>query len=145
MARFLTYDEGRSRAFLEVSGVRILRIDDPNHDALMAEVLGSDTQERGRIVAEPPADEAAAAEGMGAWHVNAGNEFETVVSGTGILEFMTDKGAVAVLLEAGDIMAVERAEHRYRPLTPQEWVLRFEGDDLGATDTGRVSGPWPSA
>jgi hypothetical protein len=143
MATFLTYDDERSRAFLSVAGVRILSVNDADHDAVMVEVLGSDTAERGRIVADPPADEAAANEGMGAWHINAGNEFETVLSGRGIVEFMTDKGAIAVLLEAGDIMAVERAEHRYRPLTPQEWVLRFEGDDLGAVDTGRTAAGWP--
>ena len=112
MATFLTYDDNRSRAFLEVAGVRILRIDDPDHDAIRADVLGSDTESKGEIVADPPADEAGAGTGMGAWHVNAVNEFETVVSGTGIVEFMTDKGPVAVLLEAGDVMAVERAEHR---------------------------------
>ena len=39
---------------------------------------------------------------------------------------------------------VERAEHRYRPLTEQGWVLRFEGDDLGAVDTGRAQAPWPT-
>jgi hypothetical protein len=144
MATFLTYDDERSRAFLSVVGVRILRVDDPEHDEVRADVLGADIEPKGEITAEPPADEAAANEGMGGWHINGGNEFETVVSGTGIVEFMTDKGAIAVLLEAGDVMAVERAEHRYRPLTPQSWVLRFEGDDLGAVDTGRVAKPWPS-
>ncbi|MBI1350722.1 MAG: hypothetical protein GC156_06365 [Actinomycetales bacterium] len=143
MATFLTHDEEPSRAFLSLVGVRILRVDDPDAAEVMRDVLGDSTQERGRIVADPPADAAASDEGMGAWHINACNEFETVVSGEGILEFMTDKGPVAVLLSAGDIMAVERAEHRYRPVTPQEWVLRFAADDLGAVDTGRESGPWP--
>ena len=144
MATFLTYDENRSRAFLEVAGVRLLRIDDPDHDAVRADVLGSDVEPKAEIVAEVPADDAAASAGMGAWHLNAVNEFETVVSGTGIVEFITSKGPVAVLLEAGDVMAVERAEHRYRPLTAQAWVLRFEGADLGAVDTGRAAGPWPA-
>ncbi len=143
MATFLTYDEDRSRMFLDVFGVRILRVNDADHDLVMADVLGDQTAERGRIVAEPPADDAAASQGMGAWHINGVNEFETVLSGEGIVEFITDKGPIAVLLEAGDVMAVERAEHRYRPLTHQEWALRFAGDDLGAVDTGRPSGPWP--
>ena len=143
MAQFLTYDEERSRAFLSVAGVRLLRVDDSDYESALTDVLGADTAEKARIVAEPPVDDAAAAMGMGAWHVNGGDEFETVVDGRGIVEFMTDKGPVAVLLEAGDVMAVERAEHRYRPLTAQSWVLRFVGDDLAAVDTGRTSGPWP--
>jgi hypothetical protein len=145
MARFLTHDETRARELLAGAGVLILSVDDPRHDEVMAEVLGDQTMERGRIVAEPPADANAARTGMGAWHVNEVNEFETVVSGDGILEFMTAEGPVAVLLSAGDIMAVARAEHRYQPLSAQEWILRFAGDDLGAKDTGRESGPWPSA
>lgn len=145
MAQFLTYDEERSRAFLSVAGVQILHADDPDLDAAMADVLGSETAERGRMTAEPPADDDAAMTGMGAWHVNSGSEFHTVLSGRGIVEFVTDKGPVAVLLEGGDIMAVELAEHRYRPLEAQEWILRFEGDELVGTDTGRASGPWPAA
>jgi hypothetical protein len=144
MARFLTHDETRARELLATAGVLILSVDDPRHDSVLAEVLGDQTDERGRIVADPPADAGAADEGMGAWHVNAGNEFETVVSGDGVLEFITAEGPVAVLLTAGDIMAVSRAEHRYLPLTPQEWILRYAGDDLVATETGRESGPWPT-
>lgn len=144
MATFLTYDAERSRAFLSLVGVRILTTLDPDHDEVMAEVLGSDTAEKARIVAEPPADDAAAAQGMGAWHVNGADEFETVVDGRGIVEFHTSKGPVAVLLEAGDVMVVEGAEHRYRPLEPQTWILRFAGADLAARETGRVAGPWPN-
>lgn len=143
MAEFLTYDEERSRAFLSVAGVRILNVEDPDANEVMVDVLGEETQERASLVASPPADAESSETGMGAWHVNSGNEFQTVVSGRGILEFMTDKGAIAVVMEAGDIMAVEQAEHRYRPLTDQEWILRFTGADLVATDTGRASGPWP--
>ncbi len=144
MATFLTFDESRSRELLAAAGVRILRVDDPDHDAVMGEVLGDLTAERGRIVADPPADDAAADEGMGAWHVNAVNEFETVTDGEGVLEFITSAGPVAVLMTGGDVMAVERAEHRYRPLTAQSWILRFAADDLVATETGRAAGPWPT-
>ncbi len=143
MAEFLTYDEERSRGFLGVAGVRILSVDDPDVNEVMVEILGEETQERASMVAQPPADAESSETGMGAWHINSGDEFQTVVSGRGIVEFMTDKGAVAVLLEAGDIMVVEQAEHRYRPLTDQEWILRFAGEDLVGTETGRVSGPWP--
>lgn len=143
MARFIGRNEAEARALLRTAGVRILTAGTPECDAVMTEVLGDLTQERLRIVAEPPADEAAANEGMGAWHVNAVNEFETVTGGEGIVEFMTIEGPVAVLLGAGDVMAVEGAEHRYRPLTAQEWILRFAADDLGAVDTGRASAAWP--
>jgi hypothetical protein len=98
------------------------------------------------MVAEPPADEPAASVGMGAWHVNNVSEFETVLSGEGIVEFWTPEGAVSVLLRAGDIMAVEQAEHRYRPVTPQEWALRFGGGpeaEFVGPDTGRAADPWP--
>jgi hypothetical protein len=144
MAEFIDRDAAAARALLREAGVRILRVDSPDHDAVLAEVLGEDARgERGRIVAEPPADADAAAQGMGAWHVNEVSEFETVTSGDGIVEFWTSDGAVGVRLGAGDIMAVERAEHRYRPLTEQGWVLRFGADDLVAVETGRASGPWP--
>ena len=63
-----------------------------------------------------------------------------------IVEFITIDGPVSVVLEGGDVMAVQGAEHRYRPLTSQEWILRFggpDGADLVATDTGRASEAWP--
>lgn len=145
MATFLTYDDERSRAFLSVAGVQILHVDDADLEAMMADVLGTEVDERGRMTAEPPEGEVASSSGMGAWHINSGSEVHTVVDGRGIVEFMTDKGAVAVLLEAGDVMAVEGAEHRYLPLTPQQWILRFEGEELVGRETGRTSGPWPSA
>jgi hypothetical protein len=146
MARVIGRDEDEARALLAGAGVRIMRTDDADAEAVLAAVLGAEGAERGRIVAEPPADEAAAASGMGAWHVNEVAEYETIVDGEGIVEFITADGVVSVLLTGGDIMVVERAEHRYRPLTPQSWVLRFGGPagaDLVAADTGRESGPWP--
>lgn len=143
MAEFIGRDAESARALLAGAGVRILRLDDPQREDELTRVLGDLTQERAVITAEPPQDAAAAAEGMGAWHINGANEFETVIDGEGIVEFMTADGAVAVHMGPGDIMAVERAEHRYRPLTTQQWVLRFAADDLAAVDTGRVSGPWP--
>jgi len=146
MAQFIGRVESAARVLLADAGVRILTVDSPDHDDIAAEVLGEDSlDERFQMVAEPPADEAAAARGMGAWHVNNVNEFETVLSGEGIVEFWTEEGAVAVLLEAGDIMAVERAEHRYRPRTSQGWALRFAGGPGGefvGTDTGRASEAW---
>jgi len=147
MADFIGRDESEARALLAAAGVRILTIDSPDHEIVLGQVLEADArEERASIVAEPPEDDEAAAEGMGAWHVNEVNEFETVIDGEGIVEFWTSDGAVAVLLTAGDIMAVERAEHRYRPLTSQSWVLRFGGPadgELVAMETERESGDWP--
>jgi hypothetical protein len=146
MARFIGRDEDEARALLAGAGVRILRMDDADAEEVLTSVLGAESAERGRIVAEPPADEAAAGSGMGAWHVNEVAEYETVLDGEGVVEFITADGAVSVLLTGGDVMVVERAEHRYRPLTAQSWVLRFGGPagaDLVASETGRESGPWP--
>jgi mannose-6-phosphate isomerase-like protein (cupin superfamily) len=83
---------------------------------------------------------------MGAWHVNAQDEAHTVLSGTGLMQFVTPQGVVTVVVEAGDVVVVRGAEHRYRPLTAQGWAIRHSGgpgDDLGARETGRPSGPWP--
>jgi len=147
MADFIGRDEAEARELLAEAGVRILNIDSPECDIVLAEVLEEEARhERAQIVAEPPEDESAAAEGMGAWHVNEVNEFETVIDGDGIVEFWTSDGAVSVVLTAGDIMAVERAEHRYRPLTSQSWALRFGGPadgDLVSFETERDSGDWP--
>ncbi len=147
MANFIDRDESTARALLLAAGVRILRVDSPDRDAVLAEVLAEGARgERARIVAEPPSVVDSDA-GMGAWHVNNVNEFETVLEGDGIVEFWTADGAVAVRMGAGDIMAVERAEHRYLPTTPQGWALRFGGGldgELVAEATGRASGPWPT-
>jgi uncharacterized cupin superfamily protein len=146
MAEFIGRVESAARVLLADAGVRFLTVDAPDHDSVREEVLGADSvHERFQMTAEPPADDTAAAVGMGAWHVNNVNEFETVLEGEGIVEFWTEDGAVAVLLGAGDIMAVERAEHRYRPLTPQLWSLRFGGGpeaEFVGTDTGRPSREW---
>ncbi|MCX6433315.1 MAG: hypothetical protein NTX29_11165, partial [Actinobacteria bacterium] len=86
--------------------------------------------------------------GMGAWHVNAVDEIHVVASGQGIMEFVTVDGIVSILVGAGDVVEIHGAEHRYRPLTEQRWLLRFGGPadgELVATQTGRAAGPWPTA
>lgn len=143
MVTFIGRDEESARALLAAQGVRFLTVDSPEHDEVLVEVLGDLTQERGRVVAEPPSDAAEAASGMGAWHVNAVSEFETVLDGEGVVEFVTDDGVVSAHIGPGDVMVVEGAEHRYRPLTSQQWILRFAADDLGARETGRAAAPWP--
>ena len=146
MARFLTVDEDESRALLAAAGVHLARVgDDGEPDpALVADVLPEgQRQVRAEADIDVPDD---VDSGMGAWHVNAVDEVHVVASGAGVMEFVTIEGPVGVLVEEGDVVAIRGAEHRYRPLTPQRWVLRFGGPadgDLGATDTGRGPSPWP--
>ena len=122
----------------------------PGQDApaeIVAAVLEPDEREiRAVVVADPPApgDEHA---GMGAWHVNAVDEVHFVRGGRGLLQFALPEGVCSVEVMAGDVMIVRRAEHRYLPIEPQEWVMRHSGSadaDLGARETGRAPEPWPS-
>ena len=146
MARFLTLGEVESRALLATAGVQLARVDasgEPD-EALVAEVLPEGQRQiRAEADVDVPDD---VDSGMGAWHVNAVDEVHVVESGAGVMEFVTIEGPIGVLVEEGDVIAIRGAEHRYRPLTPQRWVLRFGGPadgDLGATDTGRGSTAWP--
>jgi mannose-6-phosphate isomerase-like protein (cupin superfamily) len=117
-----------------------------SEDDVVAAVLAPD--ERGvrvEVTADPPADEAGALEGMGAWHVNAQDEAHTVLSGLGLMQFVTPSGIVTVAVEGGDVVVVRGGEHRYRPMTPQAWAIRHSGGsdaDLGARETGRQPWPW---
>lgn len=144
MARFLTHPEDESRAVLAAAGVELGRASEDEIPAQVLEVLPEgERQVRAVADIEVPEDIDA---GMGAWHVNAVDEVHVVASGAGVMEFVTIEGPVGVLVEAGDVIAIRGAEHRYRPLTPQRWVLRYGGPadgDLGATETGRAAGPWP--
>lgn len=145
MARFLTFDEPLSRDLLAAAGVRLVSTVDGDAPAdLVAEVLADGSRQvRADVEIGLPDDPD---EGMGAWHVNQVDEVHVVASGRGVMEFVTIEGPVAVLVEAGDVVAIQGAEHRYRPLEPQRWVLRFGGPvdgDLVATPTGRAAEPWP--
>jgi mannose-6-phosphate isomerase-like protein (cupin superfamily) len=95
-------------------------------------------------VTVPPSD-GALDSGMGAWHINAVDEVHAVTSGEGQFQFATAGGIVSVVVAEGDVLWIRGAEHRYRPLTAQGWLLRFAGDDLGARETGRPPGEWPDA
>ena len=84
---------------------------------------------------------------MGAWHVNAVDELHVVRSGEGIMQFVTPRRRRQLVVEAGDVIEIHGAEHRYRPLTRQRWVLRHSGGpdaELSATDTGRSAEEWPT-
>jgi len=133
----------------ELAAVGVRFVHAPGEDApadLVAEILQPDEREiRAVVVADPPApgDEHA---GMGAWHVNAVDEVHFVRGGRGLLQFALPEGICSVEVMAGDVMIVRRAEHRYLPIEPQEWVMRHAGPaeaGLGAQETGRAPGPWP--
>ena len=135
------------QAALAAAGVRFVHA--PGDDApadLVAEFLDPGEREiRAVAVADPPApgDEHT---GMGAWHVNAVDEVHFVRGGRGLLQFALPEGVCSVEVRAGDVMIVRRAEHRYLPIEPQEWVMRHSGPadaDLGARETGRAPDPWP--
>lgn len=134
----------------ELAAVGVRFVHAPGEDApesVIAEVLGPDERQvRAIVVAEPPApgDEYS---GMGAWHVNAVHEVHFVRSGRGLLQVVLPEGIASVELLPGDVMIVRGAEHRYRPLEPQEWVIRHSGSEqasLSPRETSRDSGPWPA-
>jgi mannose-6-phosphate isomerase-like protein (cupin superfamily) len=148
MARVIGRDDVEARALLDAGGVRFHRVDGSTGDA-PASIVGSVLPEGERQV-RASADVGVPEDvdvGMGAWHVNAVDELHVVASGEGVMEFITLDGPVAVAIGAGDAIEIHGAEHRYRPVTPQHWLMRFTGPadgDLGATETGRASTPWPA-
>lgn len=150
MARFLDSDVD-GRAALDEAGVRIHVVDDATQDAdeaLVVAVLPEGARDvRAELVAAPPADEAEAATGMGAWHLNDVDELHVVASGEGIMEFVTESGIVSVVVEAGDVVEIRQVEHRYRPVTEQSWVIRHAAAsdaDMNPSETGRASAAWPA-
>lgn len=101
--------------------------------------------ERGVVTMHPPEpnDEFS---GVGAWHVNESFEAHLLREGRGLVQFVTPNGTVTVVVEAGDVMIIRGAEHRFRPLTAVTWVLHYggpEGADLVTRNTGRADDPWP--
>jgi mannose-6-phosphate isomerase-like protein (cupin superfamily) len=149
MARVIGRDEAEAWAMLDAVGVRLHAAEGDPADAptsLVDAVLGVDSRDV-RAVADidVPVDPDA---GMGAWHVNAVDELHVVQSGEGLMEFVTLDGIVSLVVGGGDVIEVRGAEHRYRPLTAQRWILRYSGGpeaDLVATATGRAADPWPTA
>ena len=117
--------------------------DVPDHLLALALKEG-ERHPRGEVAVDPPAA-GKEFEDFGAWHVNDGNEAHLLRSGTGQVQFVDDGGVITVDVEAGDVMIIRGAEHRFRALTPAVWVLHFagaEGADLVATQTGRLDTPW---
>ena len=146
MVRFLRSDAAQAQALLAAHGVELVAIGEIDEHTAVAKVLsGSDAYVRVDVVLPAP-DDVSADSGNGAWHINAQHEAHTVVDGSGVIEFWCGDRAVGAVLEPGDIMLVRGAEHRYRPLTDQRWLIRHSGGpeaSLIATETGRLSEPWP--
>ncbi len=143
MARYLGIEEGEGRRLLAAAGTEI-----GQDEEAVAYALGDGERDARAIVELAPPAPGGEDAGMGAWHVNAQHEAHTVLDGSGVMEFWTGDRAVSVLLEGGDVVVNRGAEHRYRPLVAQRWVIRHSGPpdaDLGASDTGREPGPWPDA
>jgi len=145
MVRFLGIHADEAVRRLALVGTEIVATtDDQSEHTVVARVLP--IGERGvrvEVDIEPPDD---VHEGMCAWHVNAQTEAHTVLSGRGVVEFVTPEGVVPAELGAGDVMVVRGAEHRYRPLSTQRWAIRHSGPedaDLEPRDTGRPSEAWP--
>jgi mannose-6-phosphate isomerase-like protein (cupin superfamily) len=147
MARVIGRDDGEARALLDAVGVRLHDADAATADApsdVVDAVLPESSRDVRAVADIGVPDDVDA--GMGAWHVNAVDELHVVQSGEGIMEFVTLDGIVSVVVGAGDVIEVRGAEHRYRPLTPQRWALRYGGGpdaELIATETGRASSHWP--
>jgi mannose-6-phosphate isomerase-like protein (cupin superfamily) len=148
VARVIDRDEEQALRLLDAVGVRIHHVVGDTGDAspaVVAQVLPPAVRHiRAEADVAVPDDVDA---GMGAWHVNAVDELHVVSSGEGVMEFITLDGVVSVVVTEGDVIEIRGAEHRYRPLSPQHWRLRFAGspaDDLASTATGRAQQAWPA-
>jgi hypothetical protein len=148
MAQVIDRDEAQALDLLAAAGVHVHALAAGAGDAadgiVAAALLDGERQVRAEVDIPVPDDVDA---GMGAWHVNAVDEIHVVATGQGIMEFVTVDGIVSIVVGAGDIVEIHGAEHRYRPLTEQRWLLRFGGPadgELVATQTGRAAGPWPT-
>jgi mannose-6-phosphate isomerase-like protein (cupin superfamily) len=151
MARFLGCDELGGRESLRTAGVQVLRAIDSDgavDPAILELVLEPAARAVRAVMTAEPASAGSEDSGMGSWHVNGADEVHSVLDGQGLMEFWTQQGAVCILVEAGDVLVIQGAEHRYRPLTDQRWAIRYSGGpdaDLVGTNTGRPAEPWREA
>lgn len=142
-------DEGQARQALIAAGVQLLVALD-SEGAVDPAVLELVLPPQARFVREvmtvdPPAIGERDSD-MGCWHINSVDEVHSVLDGEGIMEFVTAQGVVSVLVEGGDVLVIQQAEHRYLPLSQQRWAVRWAGDpstELISTQTGRTAQPWP--
>jgi len=133
---------------LEELGVTFLRTEEKDvpEEILAAVLPEGERQVRGEVTMQPPAP-GEEFTGVGAWHVNAQDEAHLLRGGFGQVQFIDGHNVITVDLEPGDVMVIKRAEHRFRALTPAQWILHYSGPagaDLHTEETGRASDPWPS-
>lgn len=153
MARILNdpsvMDEGQARQALIAAGVQLLAALDSEgaaDPAVVELVLPPQTRFVREVMTVDPPAIGEQGRDMGAWHINSVDEVHSVLDGEGIMEFVTAQGVVSVLVEGGDVLVIQQAEHRYLPLSRQRWAVRWAGDpstELIATQTGRTAQPWP--
>lgn len=131
---------------LAALGVKFHSTNDDDVPAHLLEAVLPEGERHERAVAVmDPAADGAEFDGVGAWHVNAQDEAHFLRSGSGEVQFIDDHGIISVRVDAGDVMIIRRAEHRFRALTPCTWVLHYsgpDGADFVTTSTGRDDSPW---
>lgn len=146
--RYIGLDAATAEQRLAQAQVEWHLVNDEGTDAerrlIEAFLPDGERQLRGTFDAEPPApgEEHAA---HCAWHTNAVDEVHTFLSGTGLFEFVTPEGVVAVVAERGDVMVNRGAEHRYLPLASQSLRLRHSGPpdgDFGYAATATPNDDW---
>jgi hypothetical protein len=148
MVHYVGITEDEARVRLSTIGTQLLADPDQRTIDEVEAALPPEIRDVRAAVVIPPPPAGDENSGMGAWHVNAETEAHLVVSGEGLVEFMTPDGPVAAVITGGDVMVVRGGEHRYRPLTEQEWIIRHSGGpdaELGSRETGRAASPWPAA
>jgi hypothetical protein len=147
MAKFLHPDTIAGQAALADIGVRFVSSDHEGEisgEHLEEFLSESERHVRTTFTAQPPSEDSHF-DGMGAWHINNAQEAHSIVAGEGVMEFITQSGVVSVLVEQGDAVLIDKAEHRYLPLTEQTWLIRHGGESdftFEATETGREPEQW---
>lgn len=149
MVKFLHPDTARAQAALADIGVRFTPTDATDgsikDEHLHGFIPGDERHVRRTFMATPPAP-MNRDQGPGAWHINNAREAHSIIDGQGLMQFATEIGVLNVLVEAGDGMLIDGAEHRYLPLTPQTWLIRHGGPSdyvFTAHETGASPVAWP--
>jgi hypothetical protein len=146
MALTLAADGSDGRRYLEEAGVLLDRCEGEDiPDSRIARCLDVNERQVRAVAVLEPATELDAKPEFEHWHINAERELHLLRSGSGQFEFITPGGMVSVVMEPGDVIEIDRVEHRFRAFTPTTWVLRYSGaadDGLHPRSTRRADEPW---